>query len=112
MLNSDYQQSARSKFAFRFFVANSNEDETFPAANIGGSTAPGWPVLIPNKFYNASITHTFIASASLVNEFQAGFHRTQIGTNQSEPLQYSQLGISTPSYDNGIPAINVNGSLS
>ncbi len=112
MANSDYQQSARSKFAFRFFTANSNEDQTLPAANIGGSTAPGWPVLIPNKFYNASITHTFIVNASIINEFQAGFHRTQILTTQSEPLQYSDVGINAPSYDNGIPAINVNGSLS
>ncbi len=112
MANSDYQQSARSKFAIRFFVANSHEDETLPAANIGGSTAPGWPVLIPNKFYNASITHTFIVSSTLINEFEAGFHRTYVQTQQSEPLQYSAVGISTPSYDNGIPAINVNGSLS
>ncbi len=112
MANSDYQQSARSKFAIRFFVANSHEDETLPTANIGGSTAPGWPVLIPNKFYNATITHTFIVSASLINEFEAGFHRTYVQTQQSEPLQYSAVGINTPSYDNGIPAINVNGSLS
>jgi hypothetical protein len=112
MANSDYQQSARSKFAIRFFAANSHEDETLPAANIGGGTAPGWPVLIPNKFYNASITHTFIVNASLINEFQAGFHRTYVQTQQSEPLQYSQLGINTPSYDNGIPAIGVNGSVS
>ena len=113
MANSGtYLISARSKVAIRFFYANSNETETFPATNIGGPTAPGWPVLIPNKFYNASIAHTFIVNPSLLNEFQAGYHRTWVQTQQSEPLQFSQLGINTPSYDNGIPAIDINGSLS
>jgi Carboxypeptidase regulatory-like domain/TonB-dependent Receptor Plug Domain len=112
MANADYVMSARSKFAMRFFFANSHEDETLPSANIGGSTAPGWPVLIPNQFYNASLTHTFVISPTLLNEFEAAYHRTWVQTQQSEPLQYSQVGINAPSYDNGIPAINVNGSLS
>ncbi|SPF35634.1 conserved exported hypothetical protein [Candidatus Sulfopaludibacter sp. SbA4] len=112
MANSDYLPSARSKFAFRFFVADSNEIETFPGANIGGPTAPGWPVLIPNKFYNASISHTFIVSPRLLNQFEAGYHRTYVNTDQSEPLKYSAVGINAPSYDDGIPAISVNGALS
>lgn len=112
MANSDYIQSARSKFQIRFFYANSHEDETFPQTNIGGPTAPGWPVLIPNKFYNTSITHTFIVSPDLLNQFEAGYHRVWVQTDQSEPMQYSQLGMSVPSYDNGIPAININGAMS
>lgn len=112
MANADYVMSARSKLALRFFFANSHEDETFPTTNIGGPTAPGWPVLIPNKFYNASLAHTFIISPALLNEFEAGYHRVWVQTNQSEPLQFSQVGINTPSYDNAIPAIDINGSMS
>ncbi|HTS26810.1 MAG TPA: carboxypeptidase-like regulatory domain-containing protein [Bryobacteraceae bacterium] len=112
MANSDYLPSARSKFAFRFFVADSNETETFPPANIGGPTAPGWPILVPNKFYNASVGHTFIITPRLLNQFEAGYHRTYVNTNQSEPLKYSAIGITAPSYDDGVPAINVNGALS
>jgi len=111
MANSDFLPSARSKFAFRYFYANSNQTTTLPATNLGGPTAPGWPVLAPNKFHNASLTHTFIFSPALLNEFEAGYHRTYINTDQVEPLQYSQLGISVPPYDNGIPEINVNGAL-
>ena len=112
MVNSDYQISARSKLAVRFFYANSNETETLPTTNIGGAPAAGWPVLIPDKFYNASITHTFILNAHLLNEFQAGFHRTFVQTQQAEPLSYSAVGINVPSYDNNIPAISLNGSVS
>ena len=111
MANADYLQSAKSKFAIRFFTATSDQVTTFPAANLGGPTAPGWPVLNPNKFYNASVTHTFIFGPNLLNEFQAGYHRSAALTDQSEPIKFSDFGVNAPSYDNGIPAINFNGAL-
>ncbi len=111
MANSDYLPSAKSRFAFRFFYANDNTTETFPGTNLGGPTAPGWPWLIPTKYWNASISHTYILTPSLLNELDLGYHRTWSYTQQAEPLQYSQVGINAPSYDNGIPEIDVNGSV-
>ncbi len=111
MANSDYLPSAKSRFAFRFFYANDNTTETFPPTNLGGPTAPGWPWLIPTKYWNASVTHTYILTPSLLNELDLGYHRTWSYTQQAEPLQYSQVGINAPSYDNGIPAIDINGAV-
>ncbi len=111
MANSDWLASARSRFAFRFFYANDNTTETYPGANLGGPTAPGWPLTIPSKYWNASVTHTFILTPNLLNELDLGYHRTFVYNDQSEPLQFSQVGINAPSYDNGIPEISVNGVL-
>jgi hypothetical protein len=111
MANSDYLPSAKSRFAIRFFTANDNTTQTFPVTNLGGPTAPGWPWLIPTKYWNASISHTYILSPSLLNELDLGYHRTFSFTQQAEPLQYSQLGINAPSYDNGIPEIAISGGL-
>ncbi len=111
MANSDYLPSAKSRFAFRFFYANDNTTETYPVANLGGPTAPGWPWLIPTKYWNASVTHTYILTPSLLNELDLGYHRTFSYTQQSEPLQFSQVGINAPSYDNGIPEIDINGGV-
>lgn len=111
MANSDWLPSARSRFAFRFFYANDNTTETYPTTNVGGPTAPGWPLTIPTKYWNASVTHTFILTPNLLNELDLGYHRTFAYNDQSEPLQYSQVGINAPSYDNGIPEIDINGSV-
>jgi hypothetical protein len=111
MANSDYLASAKSRFAFRFFLANDNTTQTFPGTNIGGPPAPGWPVTIPTKYKNASITHTYVLSPSLLNEFEVGYHRTWAFNNQAEPLKYSDVGINAPPYDDGIPAIDLNGSV-
>jgi hypothetical protein len=112
MANSDYMPTLKSRFAFRFFRANDNTTETFPGTNVGGPTAPGWPLNIPTKYTNVSLTYTYVVSASLLNEFQAAYHRTWAYNDQSEPVKYSQAGISVPSYDDGIPAIDLNGSVS
>jgi Carboxypeptidase regulatory-like domain len=112
MANADYTPNAKSRIAFRFFRANDNTTETFPVANVGGPTAPGWPLTIPTNYTNASLTYTYILTPSLLNEFEAAYHRTWAFNNQAEPIKYSQAGISVPSYDDGIPAINLNGSVS
>ncbi len=111
MANSDWLASAKSRFAFRYFFANDNETQTFPTANLGGPTVPGWPVTIPAKYWNASLTHTYILTPSLLNLLELGYHRTFVYNQQSEPLQFSQVGINAPPYDNSIPEITINGVL-
>jgi len=111
MANFDYLQSSKSRLSYRLFLANSDQTTTFPPTNLGGPTAPGWPVLNPNRFVNTTLTHTYIFSPSLVNEFEAGYYRTWAFTQQSEPIKYSDFGVTAPSYDNGIPEILINGGI-
>lgn len=111
MANADYIMSPKSQFSFRFFWANSTTTQTLPPTNIGGPTAPGWPLLTPNKFRSISLTHTYIVKPNLINQLTLGFNRVFSYTSQSEPVQYSQIGVNAPSYDNGIPAIDINGAL-
>ena len=111
MANADYAVSAKSRISYRLFLANSNQTTTFPATNLGGPPAPGWPVLNPNRFVNTTLSHTYVIGPALVNEAQAGYHRQWVYTQQSEPISYSDFGVNAPSYDNNIPEISVNGSL-
>lgn len=111
MANADYVPTARHRLAYRFFTARSDQATTLPPANLGGPTAPGWPVLNPQRFYNTNITHTFIATPRLVNELIVGFHRQNAFTNQSKPMKYSDIGVNAPPYDNNIPQILINGAL-
>ncbi len=111
MANADYAASAKSRIAYRLFLANSDQTITFPPANLGGPTAPGWPWLNPNRFVNTTLTHTYVLSPLLVNEFEAGYHRQWALTLQSEPVRYSDFGVAAPSYDDAIPEILINGGL-
>ena len=111
MANADYLPSTKSRLAYRLFLANSDQTTTFPGANLGGPTAPGWPVLNPNRFVNTTLTHSYIFTPTLVNEFQVGYHRQWAFTQQSEPIKYSDFGVNAPAYDNGIPEILINGGL-
>ncbi len=111
MGNLDYLISAKSRLVYRMFIAKSDQTTTFPTTNLGGPTAPGWPLLNPNKFFNATLAYNYIVSPSIVNEFQIGFHRQNALTLQSEPVKYSDIGVNAPAYDNGIPEILINGAL-
>ena len=110
MTNADYLPSTKSRLAFRFFWANSDQTITFPPTNLGGATAPGWPWLNPNKFRNVSVTHTYVFSPRLLNELTLAFHRQWAFTYQTEPVKYSDFGVNAPAYDDGIPAINFQGA--
>jgi hypothetical protein len=111
MANADFLPSSKSKFAYRLFLANSDQTTTFPVANLGGPTAPGWPLLNPNRFVNTTLTHTYMVNPGLVNELEAGYYRQWAFTQQAEPVHYSDFGVAAPSYDNGIPEILLNGAL-
>ncbi len=111
LANGDYLQSEKSKFSVRFFLANDNEDLTLPGANLGGATAPGFPVLTDTKFRNISFSHTYAFGPSLFNEIDFGFHITHVNFAQQEAFKFSDVGISTPAFDNTIPEIVFNGTF-
>src|SRR5216684_2305371 len=93
------------------FRLHSGSDLTFIGTNLGGPTAPGWPVLNPNRFVNTTLAHTYIFSPTLVNEFEIGYHRQWSFFEQAEPVKYSDFGVNAPSYDNGIPEIYIIGAV-
>jgi hypothetical protein len=111
MANADYVASSKSRLTYRLFLANSDSDLTFIGTNLGGPTAPGWPVLNPNRFVNTTVAHTYIFSPTLVNEFEIGYHRQWSFFQQAEPVKYSDFGVNAPSYDNGIPEILIAGAV-
>lgn len=105
MTNADWQLSTKSKLEGRFFFANSETAFTVPQANLGGGTAPGFPVALTNNFRNFTLTHTYIFNQSLINRAEIGFHRTLGLYAQSKVFTYSQIGATVPDFDNEIPAI-------
>src|SRR5258708_4447033 len=111
LANADYLLSTKSSIAYRLFLANSDQTQTFIGTNLGGPTAPGWPVINPNRFVNTTLTHSYIFNPSLINEFQVGYHRQWVFFDQVEPVKYSDFGVTAPPYDNGIPEILISGAL-
>jgi len=111
LANGDYLQSDKSKFSFRFFLGNDNQDVSLPGTNIGGPTAPGYPTLQTTGFRNIAFSHTYAFSPTLFNEVNFGFHITHVDLVQKEAFNYSDVGITVPPYDNTIQAIDLFGSV-
>jgi len=105
MTNADWQQSEKSKFAGRFFFANSHEDRSLPPNTFGAATAPGFPLTGVTHFRNFSLTHTYLFSNALLNQAEIAFHRQFTTADQNEAFHYSDIGVNAPPFDNAIPAI-------
>ena len=105
MTNADWQQSGKSKFAGRFFFANSHEDRSLPPNTFGAATAPGFPLTGVTHFRNFSLTHTYLFSNALLNQAEIAFHRQFTTADQNEAFHYSDIGVNAPPFDNAIPAI-------
>ena len=50
-------------------------------------------------------------SGNLVNQAEIGFHRTYGGFAESYPINYSDLKVNAPSFDNALPYISVSGGF-
>jgi len=105
MTNADWQQSEKSKFAGRFFFANSHEDRSLPANTFGAPTAPGFPLTGVTHFRNFSLTHTYLFSNALLNQAEIAYHRQFTTADQNEAFNYAQIGVNVPPFDNAIPGI-------
>lgn len=105
MTNADWQLSSKSELQGRFFFANSTTTFTLPQANLGGGTAPGYPVALTNNFRNFTLAHTYIFSPGLINRAEVGFHRIFGLFDQNRGFSYSGIGATVPAFDNSIPAI-------
>jgi hypothetical protein len=111
IIDLDFLHTANSKFAGRFFFANSNQNTPFPVTNLGGPASPGFPVLTDDKMRNLTIAHTYAISPTLLNQFEFGFHRILVPTVQQEAFKWSDVGVTAPASSNDFPAIAIAGSM-
>ena len=111
IVNLDYLHTATSKFAGRFFLANSNQNVSFPATTIGGPAAPGFPVLTDNRLRNVSLSHTYASSSALLNQAEFGFHRIATPTVQQQLFTWSEVGVKAPPTADPWPALSITGSM-
>ena len=111
IINMDYLHTNRSKFAGRFFLANSTQNQPLPPTNLGGPPAPGFPWLTDNRLRNFSLAHTYTFSSQLLNQAELGFHRTEAPTIQQELFKWSDVGVKAPTGEDNFPEIAVSGSM-
>lgn len=110
MTNGDYLQSDRSKFAVRYFYSHDNQTVTFPSANVPNLNGlPGSPQEQPQRYHAASISHNYIFSPVLFNEFRIGYSRTTDGSTQQNPFTFSSIGATAPAMINDLPSIYILG---
>ncbi len=105
MVNMDFLHTDNSKIYGRFFAADSDLVQPFPLSQTGNPTVAGFPFLIPNSFRNVSLAHTYTFSPTLVNQFDFGFHRTEVGNLQQELFTFADIGVTAPPVANLFPVI-------
>ena len=106
MTNADFLQSTKSKFAVRFFFANSAQNTTFrQSVNI-----PGFPRTTEIRFRNFSFAHTYIFNSNLLNEARVGFHRNFDGFSAQAPFSWSGIGVAAAAQNDNLPCITMLGS--
>jgi len=110
LVNLDYLHTDKSKFAGRFFLANSTQNLSFPPSQLATS-APGFPQLADTRMRNFTLAHTYTFSSALLNQAEFGFHRIASPTIQQEVFKWSDVGVRASGSANDFPAVGVNGSL-
>jgi hypothetical protein len=112
MGNMDYLQSARSTFALRYFVAESNQEQTFPVGGISGfesMVAPGSTQTMPQVFHVVSFGNTYAINPHLLNEAKVAYHRTSSTEGSTAPFTFSSVGMNAQSFFNSLPSITIAG---
>jgi len=111
--NMDILHTSKSKFAGRFFFADSDLSLPFPGSASGfGASVPGFSRLVDQGFRNFSLSHTYAFGPTLLNRFEVGFHRTRSRVGQDQIFKWSDLGAAAPSSVDAFPLIGISGSVS
>jgi hypothetical protein len=98
--NVDYKLSPRQTLSTKYFNSHSLVSEA-------NGTIPGFTADSPSISENAIITHNFVITSSLVNEFKVGFLR-QVNDyeNNNGGLTASDIGmLQTPDAHNNLPSL-------
>ena len=108
--NADFLHNDHNSLSGKFFWANSNQNTTFPATNLGGATAPGFPTVLDSGYRNFSLSYTHTFSPKMLNQVQVAFHRSTVALTQQEAFTFPGIGVNAPPFDSQ-PAISITGSL-
>jgi hypothetical protein len=98
--NGDYKLTPNQTLSTKYFNSHS-------LVSVANGTLPGFTADSPSISENAVITHNFIITPTLVNEFKIGFLR-QISNykNNNGGLQASDIGmLQTPDAHNSLPSL-------
>ena len=107
MTNGDWNISPKSTLAARFFFSDGTTTQSLPLSHVGGFTPPGFPVNLTSNFRTLSLTHTYTFSPQVLNQIVVAYHRSVAIFDQTRAFTYAQVGANVPSFDNAIPAINI-----
>src|SRR6516164_3330726 len=97
----NYQISQKNQITARFFVAESNQNVTFPGGalnpvgNIRGFNSPS-----NSGFLVFSLTDTSVLSNTLLNEARIGFVHMSTTMSATAPFKWSDVGVSESSMNN------------
>jgi hypothetical protein len=94
--NADYTPTSKDQFSERFFFSNDSQTQT-----LFGTTLPGFPYPTVNTYRDFSLIYTHTFTSHLINQLEAGYHRSTQAQDQQYPstaMSYGQFGISLPPF--------------
>jgi hypothetical protein len=104
MINLDLPQSEKSRVATRYFIADSNQNQTMP-----GGSLPGFPQQNFQRFQNATVTHSYTINPHLFNEAIIGYHRVATRLRQQSAFSFSSVGSAVSSFYDDLPYFVLSG---
>ena len=104
MTNVEFLQSAKSKLTANFFFSNQNFTETFFAST------PGSPDHFSSGWRNLSLTHDYVATPTLLNQVEFGFHRIAAATNDHSSFTFPEIGSTVIPQSKDVAEISVGGT--
>ena len=105
MINLDYVASASSRFSGRFFAADGDTMQAFPAGNVAG-----FPLSTADRYVTTSIAHNWVVSSRLLNEARFGYGLLQTDRTQDGAFSFSEVGITSAQQNDDLPGITITGS--
>jgi hypothetical protein len=105
LANLDYHASQKDTISARFIWINSDQTNTFNAANVPGVGDQ----TIGQRFRVGSAHWTRIISSNVVNQLNGGIYTIANGLPLVRTVTYPSLGISTPAGGLGLISITVGG---
>ena len=104
-INLDYVASASSRFSGRFFAADGDTVQAFPAGNVAG-----FPLSTADRSVTTSIAHNWVVSSRLLNEARFGYGLLQTDRTQDGAFSFSEVGITSAQQNDDLPGITITGS--
>jgi hypothetical protein len=85
--NLDYLQSSKSSFTERFFFSNGFTDQQLLDASV-----PGSPLTLDPQYRNVAVTHNYIFSPALLNQFEVAYHTIYVNSVNGSSFNLPEVG--------------------